>query len=72
MINLKAFSIFQLSNPFAEVVQSLTKYWTVQTQELYGFLSIASGQALEQTAYKDSITKGGLIGLTLTKRTVNQ
>lgn len=55
-----------------DAAQNLKRYWTVQRQQRYGFSSIACDQAIEQTANRDSKTKGGLIGFTLNKGAVNR
>ena len=46
--------------------------WTVQRQKNYGFSSIASDQAIEQTCNRDSKTKGGIVGLTQNRAAINR
>ncbi len=46
--------------------------WTVQRQKKYGFSSIASDQAIEQTCNRDSKTKGGIVGLTQNRAAINR
>ena len=53
-------------------MENLKDHWTVQRQQRYGFSSIACDQAIEQTANRDSKTKGGLIGFTLNKGAVDR
>ena len=51
-----------------DAAENVKNHWTVQRQKRYGFSSIACDQAIEQTANRDSKTKGGLIGFTLKKK----
>ena len=50
----------------------LSLNWTVQCQQNYGFSSIASDQAIEQTCNRDSKTKGGIVGLTQNRAAINR
>lgn len=55
-----------------DAAENMKNHWTVQRQKRYGFSSIACDQAIEQTANRDSKTKGGLIGFTLNKGAVER
>ena len=46
--------------------------FVVQRQQTYGFSQIACDQTIEQTANRDSKTKGGLTGITLNKGAVHR
>ncbi len=52
-------------------METLRLNWTVQRQPASAFSSISCDQAIEQTCNRDSKTKGGLIGITMNKGTVN-
>ena len=52
--------------------KNIRENWTVQRQDRYGFSAIACDQAIEQTANRDSKTKGGMIGLTLNRGAVHR
>jgi hypothetical protein len=55
-----------------DAFENLKKNWTVQRQHRYGFSAIACDQAIEQTANRDSKTKGGLVGFTLNRGAVTR
>lgn len=46
--------------------------FVVQRQDVYGFSQIACDQTIEQTANRDSKTKGGLTGITVNKGAVHR
>jgi len=46
--------------------------FVVQRQTAYGFSQIACDQTIEQTANRDSKTKGGLTGITVNKGAVHR
>ena len=52
--------------------ENMKNHWAAQRQKRYGFSSIACDQAIEQTANRASKTKGGLIGFTLKKGSVER
>jgi hypothetical protein len=67
--------VHDIGTPFSlnlDASENLKKNWTVQRQHRYGFSAIACDQAIEQTANRDSKTKGGLVGFTLNRGAVNR
>jgi hypothetical protein len=52
--------------------ENLKRHWTVQRQQRYGFSSMVSRPSHRADGEQNSKTKGGLIGLTLTKGAVNR
>ena len=57
---------------FQRCIAELSWKWTVQRQQKYGFSSIASDQAIEQTCNRDSKTKGGIVGLTQNRAAIHR
>ena len=62
-----AYDSYSLVGALSEVSTN----FSVQCQNTYGFLAVACDQTIEQTANRGSKTKGGLIGFTMNRASVD-
>ena len=53
---------------FAGIREDLSTNFAIQRQSNHGFSAVACDQTIEQTANRDSKTKGGLIGFSTVHR----
>ena len=52
--------------------EDISRNFAVQRQSNHGFSAVACDQTIEQTANRDSKTKGGLIGFSMNRSTVHR
>lgn len=57
---------------FVGALPEVSTNFSVQRQNTYGFSAVACDQTIEQTANRDSKTKGGLIGFTMNRASVHR
>ena len=57
---------------FAGIREDLSNNFAIQRQSNHGFSAVACDQTIEQTANRDSKTKGGLIGFSMNRSTVHR
>ena len=57
---------------FIGALADVSANFAVQRQNNYGFAAVACDQTIEQTANRDSKTKGGLIGFTMNRASVHR
>ena len=60
------------TDSFVGIHEELSANFAVQRQGDHGFSAVACNQAIEQTANRDSKTKGGLIGFSMNRSSVHR
>ena len=64
--------MFVISDQANVFLVGIRQEFAVQRQDNHGFSAVACDQTIEQTANRDSKTKGGLIGFSMNRSSVHR